>query len=204
MPGDEFVFHSRRSERRKRVQLLQHLVIAAFLIYNGAQHLTGGHHLSLLPVLELFGGALMFGSVLWEKRHHAKGKHSRIGWVEIAAGIMTAIETTSHNAQGRHHTSFLIVSYLPPLLMVVLGIFDVSISRRFFRADADAFVVRRRWWVERHRWEDLEAFRLTEKRIELRKRDGKMSAVRLRDVRERSEASAWAADQFRRRGLREL
>lgn len=193
------------------MQTMQHVVGALLLISAAITHLSepGLHHSIVLPTLEMLTGGLLIGGVVAEKLHHRKGKesHSAIGWVEIAGAAMAFVEALSR-LQQRHHTSFYVASFIPPIVLLLFGIFDLRLRTfRNFVAN-DEGIVRRSHLVhfavpKRYRWESMQTFRVAPLAIEIFEKDGSTSKIALKDVVEREEATAWLREQLTKRGVME-
>jgi len=193
MPVEVFYVRSRRAERMKRVQTVQHLLAAILLINTGWSHLGHGR---VLPYFEVGAGAILIATAIRERVRHT---HSRVGWLEVAGALMLAVEAMA-KMQQRHHLSFYVLSAIQPLILLAFGVFDVQIAqRRYLKADNHGLEVRTRlFWWKRVPWEGLRTFRLAEKALFL---DGRK--LSLRDVMNRQEADAWLRTELGRRGLEE-
>lgn len=205
MPTERFQIDSRRAERAKRAQTAQHVLAAFLLISNAWRHLQ--EHAGVLPVLELLAGALLVGAAIRDVVRRRRGAHHEaVGVVEIAGAVMTFIEAVVRTRTERHHTSFYVLLFVQPLVLLLFGIFDVRIAgKRALTADDDFLEMRTRLFFGRRvAWRDLRGFRVAGDRIELELADGGTRALNLRDLKNRDEAVAWTADQLRRRGVEEL
>jgi len=202
--GDVLRIESRRAARSKRAQKIQHVVAALLLIGTGYGHLNGEHHGSLiLPVLEIAAGLLLIATAVRERLQKDQGHgHARVGWLEIAGAAMAFVEALSRVSE-RHHLSFKIVSFFPPLVLLLLGIFEMQIATfRNLRADDDALVTRlSKWRRRRFVWSDIRAFRVEGWRVTFEMTNGKTATLNLRDAKERDAAVAWTAAQLEKRGI---
>jgi hypothetical protein len=201
--GEVLRVESRRAARSKRAQRIQHVVAALLLIGTGYGHLNGPHHGSLiLPALEIAAGLLLIATAVRERLQKDQGHGARVGWLEIAGAVMAFVEALSRVSE-RHHLSFKIVSFLPPLVLLLLGIFEMQIATfRNLRADDDALVTRlSKWRRRRFVWADMRAFRVDGWRVTFERKDGKTQTLSLRDVKERDAALAWTAAQLEKRGI---
>ena len=113
---------------------------------------------------------------------------------------MTFVEAVERT-RGRHHTSFIVLSYAGPLLLFFFAIFDAPLAeRRYLKADDKAFELRLRLLFRRRvRWEDIRSFRIAGDAIEI---EG-AKKISFRDVVNREEAMQWTLEQFKRRGISE-
>jgi hypothetical protein len=193
MPAEILYLRSRRAERMKRVQVVQHLFAAVLLIITGWDHLGHGR---VLPYFEVAAGAILIAAAIREKVRHT---HSRVGWLEIAGAAMLTVEAFAKLDQ-RHHLLFYILGFVQPAVLLAFGVFDVQIARRrYLKADEHGLELRTRlFWWKRVPWEGLRTYRIGEKALFLDERK-----VSLRDVMNRQEADAWLRAELRRRGLEE-
>jgi hypothetical protein len=194
MPAEVFPLQSKRAARARRLQIAQHLLAAFLLIDGGVEQ---GVH-SALSILEILAGALLILSVVRER--FKRGHHSHVAWVELAGAFMTLVEAIQRT-HGRHHLSFILLSYAGPILLFTFAIFDAQISeRRYLKADDEGLELRLRLlFRQRVRWEDIRSFRVEGNAIEL---EG-AKKLNFRDVINRGEAMQWSLEQLRRRGITE-
>ncbi|HEV7923463.1 MAG TPA: hypothetical protein VGR02_21985 [Thermoanaerobaculia bacterium] len=193
MPTAILYLRSRRAERMKRVQVVQHLFAAVVLIVTGWDHLGHGR---VLPYFEVAAGAILIGAAIRERVRHT---HSRVGWLEIAGAAMLTVEGLA-KLQERHHLPIYILAFLQPLLLLAFGVFDVQIAqRRYLKADDHGLELRTRlFWWKRVPWEGLRTYRIAEKALFLDERK-----ISLRDIINRQEADGWLRAELARRGLSE-
>jgi hypothetical protein len=201
MPKETFLLQSRRFARSRRVQTVQHLVGAVMLISTALTHLTDpkSHHV-VLPVLELVAGLGLIGAAIVEK---VRKTHPRVGWVELAGSAMMFVEAFA-KLQQPHKLAFYILSFIPPVILLIFGLFDDRIREALYmRADDERFEMKQRIVLPSKKvaWDGLRAYRVTEKALELHHTDGNIRRLSLKDVKNREEAVAWAVTQFERRGL---
>lgn len=187
----------------KRVQTVQHVFAAFTLALTGWDHLQRAADV-VLPSLEIFGAALLVGAAVRERLRHARGRHDAVGWVEIAGGVMTLIEAAARTRE-RHHFSFLVLSFVQPMILFAFGVFDVQLTRlRYIEANDERLLVRQRMLFRRGiRWSDARGFRFRGNKLDIETDNG-MRTLSLRQVMNLEPAKAWTAEQFRRRGIREL
>ena len=172
MPEEVLRVQSRRATRQRRVQIAQHLLAAVMLISIGVEH--GAN--SLLPICEIVAGALLIAAVIRERLrpgHHGGG----VAWLELTGAAMTTVEAVERT-RGPHHVSFVIVSFLQPLVLFMFAIFDAQMSEaRYLKADDDTFEMRLRILFRRRiRWENIRGFRVVGTAIEARGRQEDQSA----------------------------
>ena len=165
---------SRRAARQRRVQIAQHVIAAIVLISVGV-------------------------SVIRARLH--RSQHGGIAWVELVGAGMTFVEAIE-KTRGRHHLSFVVLTFIQPLVLLIFAIFDTQVaSARYLKADGEGFEVRLRLLFRRRvRWDEVRGFRVTGNAIEVDV-NGKQKKIKLRDVVDRDAAVAWSVDQFKRRGI---
>jgi hypothetical protein len=208
MPAETFAIDSRRLARAKRVQTIQHVAAAVILITNGFGHITG-HHVTPLAVAEIAAGALLVAAAARDKFRHVRGHgHSKIGWVEIAGAVMMTVEAIE-KLHVRHHFLFYVLSFIPPVMLLVFGLFDMKLKQRLrILADDDFFDIRTRVTTifshrQRIRWKDAASFRITSDAIEIVRNGGAIRKLSTKDIKNREEAMVWTRAQFLRRGIPE-
>jgi hypothetical protein len=196
---------SKRFERAARVQTVQHAMGAMILIYAAWDRLTAPivHHL-LLAVGELTGGLLLLGSIVFEKLRHRQGKHGKVGWVELAGGVMATMEAIGRFFEP-HTLALRILGFVPAILLFTFGLFDVRLRSPQMRVDDDAFSIRWRM-LRQHRvpWAGLSGYRITPGAIELIGDRGNVRTLKITSLINREEALAWAEERFLARGLAKL
>lgn len=183
----------------KRVQTLQHVFAALALALAGWQHLQhGGKHDVVLPALEIAAAALLIGAAIRERLRQA---HDPVGWVEIAGGVMTFIEAIARTREP-HHLSFLVLSFIQPVILFAFGIFDVRIAKlRYIEASDERLLIRQRLLFRRGiRWRDARAFRFRGTALEVETERGTRT-FSMRNVINFEPAKEWMTEQFRRRGI---
>jgi len=203
MPDEIYRIESVRLERAKRAQTAQH-VLGAFLLISGAwTHLQDPHrHHTVLAVLEIAAGALLVLSVIIEKIRHRRGAHSAIGWVEIAGAVMLTVEAINRLFE-RHTVALRIVSFIPPIIMLLFGIFDTRLRKLpHLRATDDFFLMRIRFITRKKvHWKDVSSVRTDGQTLFIERKDGSTAQFKMKDLKNREGAVAWAMDQFARRGF---
>jgi hypothetical protein len=182
----------------KGVQTVQHVFAALALALAGWQHLQHGKHDVVLPALEIVAAALLIGAAIRERLRHA---HDKVGWVEIAGGVMTLIEAIARTREP-HHLSFLVLSFVQPVILFAFGIFDMQIAkRRYIEASDERLVIRQRLLFRRGiRWRDARTFRFRGTTLEVETERGTRT-FSLRNVINVEPAKAWTIEQFRKRGI---
>jgi hypothetical protein len=195
-----FQLRSRRFDRAKRLQTVQHVIAAILLITTANGHLSDPkHHDLALPLLEIAAGAALIVAAIVDK---IRKTHARVGWLELAGSAMTYVEAFA-KLKEPHHLSFHILTFIAPTVLLLFGLFDARIrSGMRFEANDDAFVARMRV-IRWHRvpWKTIESFRITPTHLELQRAGGRAKRLKLKDLYDREAAAAWLADQFTRRGV---
>jgi len=175
---------SRRATRARRAQTAQHLVAALVLVGGAFGHLE---HNRVLAICAMAAAAVLVGAVIVEKkrRHH---HHAGIAWVELAGAAVMLVEAIDRT-RGRHHTSFVILSFLGPALLFAFAAFDVQVAaRRYIKVDDEGVETRMGLFFRRRvTWDEI--------------RGRGIAAIRLRDVLDRDEASAWLTAQLEKRAI---
>ncbi|MDQ3282746.1 MAG: hypothetical protein M3Q69_15190 [Acidobacteriota bacterium] len=200
MPREVLLIRSRRYERMRKRTEIQHVFGAFFLMANGFNHLTPPepHHL-LIPILELLAGATLLGAVIRDK---VKKTHSRVAWVELAGAAMLFVEALA-KLEEKHHTSFYILSFVPPALLLTFALLDERFreSLRMEANDTEFLIQTNRFFPKRVRWEGLHSYVFTQNTLALRGPGEKVTQFNLRPIENGEEARAWAEAQFVSRGL---
>jgi hypothetical protein len=195
-----FPIRSRSFARAMRVQKIQHLAAAAILIMAALSHLTDpkSHHV-VLPLLELATGIALIGVAIVERFRHT---HARFGWFELAGAAMTFIEAMA-KLNEPHKPLFHVLTFIPPVLLLFFGLFDARIRKGLrMEANDEAFLLQTRIFRRRRiRWDGLRTYALGPTSIDLTHEDGRTFRLKTKDLDNREEATAWAEEQFVRRGL---
>lgn len=204
VPTESFRIEPRWVDRAKRAQTAQHVIAALALISSAWPHLE--HGIALLPVLELLAGALLIGAAIRDRLRVRRGAHHEVvGWVEIAGAVMTFIEAMARTREP-HHLSFLILSFVQPVMLLMFGLLDVHFaSKRAITVDDHGVELRMRliFW-RRVPWSAMRSFRIAGHKIEFDLQDGRRRTFNLRNLKNRDAAREWLLDQLRRRGVDEL
>jgi hypothetical protein len=197
--SETFLLISKRAERMKRKQVVQHVFGAICLIVAGYGHLAHATHVAL-PVAEILTGVALMVLVLLQRFRHNFLPHGGIAWVELAGATMMLVEAIGR-LQERHHRSFYIVQFLPPLVLLMLAVFDARVtSMRKLTSDPDRFKMRLRLWFWRSiAWQRIQSWTRTDDSIVVVLRGGGTKRFPFRGVVNKDEAIAWAEAQFARR-----
>ena len=100
--------------------------------------------------------------------------------LEIAGGVMTFVEAIG-KAQHKHHLLFYPLLFIPPIVLILFGIFDMKLAKMLYlKADDDALEVRTRLIRKRRvPWEGLRTYRITPKHVELTNEEGRTTRVKI-------------------------
>lgn len=208
MAAERFAIQSRRRERRKRSQHLQHAFVAALLIFDGVSSLTDphGHHGVAVPLLIALAGIFLIAALGYEKwHHHRHGHHDHhvAAWVEIAGALLVFAEAV-HRMQGRHHMLFHVLNLLAPLMIAALAAAEIrGKADPYMEVDDEGFSLRMRLLrpAQRIAWRNTKAFRVGAEFLEFVLQDGKVVKMKIADVTNRADALQWATARFEQRGL---
>ncbi len=183
----------------KRRQPLQHVLAAGLLIYGGIDQLQRGSH-SFVPVAEIVAAAILIALVLYERVGHHHLSTRGIAWVELAGGLMMLVEAFA-KLEERHHRSFYVLSFVPPLILLSFAVFDTQVdAMRRLTSDDDRFVMRLRiFWRKSVAWRKVASWTLSATSIEVTLRSGRSTQFRFAGIENRQESMEWAAAQFARR-----
>ena len=194
MTAEVLRIESRRAARMRKAQIAQHVIAAFVLVNAGIEH--GAH--SPLAIAEIVAGGLLIVSVLRERRQG--GHHGGIAWVELAGAAMVTVEAIE-KTKGPHHVSFIILSFVQPMILFTFAVFDAQIAHaRYLKADDEYLEMRLRLLFGRRiAWEKIRSFSVNGTTIVL---EG-VRKLSLKDVLDRDEAVQWIVEQLRRRGIRE-
>jgi hypothetical protein len=201
--ADTLVVRSRRAKRAKNAQTAQHVVAALILIGAAWPHL---HHRGTsqfyFALAEVAGAAALIGSVILARIRHHKAKHGRIGWVEVAGGLMLYVEALGKTREI-HHASFYVVQFIPAVVLLTFGFFEAAIvASRYLKATDDRLLLRLRlFWWRSAAWETLRGYRILPKHLVLELKSGETKRIRIADIENREEAEAWLGEQLEKRGV---
>ena len=106
-----------------------------------------------------------------------------------------------------HHLSFRIVSFVPPIVLLLFGVFDIRLrSIRYLKVDDDGFAIKLRLFFPKKqvKWEHVRGFRIAGNNVVFALHNGSTKTISLGDVKEREQAVRWLADHLNRRQIPEL
>jgi hypothetical protein len=206
MPDDTLLIRSLRAKRVKNVQTVQHLGAALILITAALPHLDHTGTTSFYFALaEVVAAVTLFGSVVVEKLNHHRKRHSRIGWVEVAGGLMLYVEALGKTREA-HHVVFYFLQFVPALILLLFGLFEPALSASHYlkATDRNLMIRLRPFWWRAPAWGTLTGYRITPKHLELDTTSGKIRRIRIKDIENREEADAWLNAQMEKRGVAKL
>jgi len=153
----------------------------------------------VLPALEIAAGAALVVLVIAQRLRQYLAVGGVAG-VELAGAVMMFIEAFG-KLEEKHHKSFYVVSFIPPLVMLAFAAFDAQINQmRRMKCDDDGFVMKvRLLWSRRVAWRDVDSWSRSAKSIDVTLRNGRTKRFRFNGVENRDAAMEWAAAQFTRR-----
>ena len=202
MPEDFLPLRSKRVERKARVQKMQHVAGAVILLVTAVPHLDPSSTSFVLACLEAAAAVGLLAAVAVERKQGGHA-HAGLGWLEIAGAAMLTVEAVE-KTRGPHHVSFVILQFLLPLVVLLIGVFSVKLRNLRTLADhGEHFGMRTRFKRHRIRWTDVHAYRITPKFLELEGESGPLCRIRISDIANRSEADAWMRERFEARGINE-
>lgn len=193
-------------ERAKRVQTIQHVLVAGVMLVSGYRSLAGAEA-SLAhrgtAILQLGAGSLLFLAIAVERRRHAAMSHARFGWIEIASGVLLFAE----GLEKHHDGKWFHADYFSGVLLLLLGLFEGPFSRwrsgrRYLEDGATAFRAKTgplRGF--RLGWSDIRKARADAGTITFVKADGESRSIRLARYRNREEVRRWLEDRLGRKGI---
>jgi hypothetical protein len=209
MPAERFVIHSRRRERRRKGQHIQHAMVAVLLIADGFSSITDSHahHELAVPILLLLAGVTLLATLGYEKWHHYRHghhDHHAASWVEMAGALLAVAEAAQRVHAGRHHVLFYVLNFLAPLMIAALAWAEIrGKAEPYMQVDEKGFALRMRLVLPSQRiaWRETKAFRVGEQFLEFMMLDGRVVKMKLSDVTNRADALRWATERFEQRGL---
>src|SRR5450432_311050 len=204
--GDRILLDDLGFERAKRLQTIQHVLVAGVMLVSGYRSLAGAEA-SLAhrgtAILQLGAGSLLFLAIAVERRRQAAMSHARFGWIEIASGVLLFAEGLVKHHDGKWFHA----DYFSGVLFILLGLFEGPFSRwrsgRRYLED-DATVLRGRTGPLRGfriAWSDIQMASSGTGTITLEKGDGKSRSIRLSRYRNKEAVRTWLEDRLARRGI---
>ncbi len=203
MSADILRVETKRDVRRRRGTRVQHVFAALLLIITAVDHMSN-HGVSVLAVCEFLAGALLVAAVIRERVR--RGTHDgRIAWVELAGAVMTLIEAVERT-RGKHHLSFVILSFTAPVVLLLLAIFDAQLaSRRYIKVDDASFEMRlRAFFPRRLALAEVRGFRAEGQTLEFTLTNGQTRCFDFKKLTDGEAALAWTGEKLSARGVGEL
>jgi uncharacterized membrane protein len=203
MSADILRVETRRDVRRRRGKRVQHVFAALLLITTSIDHWSS-HGISLLAVCELLAGVLLVAAVIRERLRPGV-EDGEIAWVEFAGAIMTFMEAIERT-RGKHHLSFVILSFTAPAVLLLFAIFDAEIAaRHYIKVDDSLFEMRLRvFFPRRVALADVRGFRTDDETLEFTLTSGERRRFNYKKLSDGDAALAWTAEKLRARGVAEL
>jgi hypothetical protein len=181
--------HLTLTDRARRAQHASHLTPAVMLIVLGVQELMGGEREHLW--LDLLGIVLGFALLIAFKREFGrKGghSHSRVGWFDVLAGMVIALEGYHKLHPGRW--------FQPGTVLMIVGAVIMLIGfqhhrlpqlRRVICTD-EGFSIRTRPFVWlTMRWRDVAGIELEGNRLMIGQENGSHRSINLRRIANRDQ-----------------
>ncbi len=123
MAAETVVFTSRRAGRMQRVQAARHVLVGLVLAASGYNAIREGDHASWLDAVAIVSGVLLLAAFAVEMRRgrrQANHAHLGVGWVDVFAAVVTAVEAAHLHHQGKVGLPF---AYgLVALMLLALGL----------------------------------------------------------------------------------
>lgn len=179
-PGERTLYVAPKA---RSMPLLNHVVAALILVGVAIQSIAHGHHVAWAAVELIVALTLVVAGVrhLHERRTKPPEEelHEHIGWVEIAGGVFVGIEAYTKTL-GPHHVSFVVLSFVPAFLLVLVGAFESRIASRFFiRSTADRLTVRiSRWNRFESPWSEIRQITTSPREVTIELADGSTRSIR--------------------------
>jgi hypothetical protein len=158
MAAETVVFTSRRTARVQRVQAARHVLVGLLLASSGYNAIREGHHASWLDVVAIVSGLLLLAAFVVEMRLARRGgarAHHGIGWVDVFAAIVTAVEAAHLRHNGK--VGLPIAYGLVAVLLLMLGLMHGRLQHlRRLVVDEHGFDIRMAPWSRtRLAWSDV-------------------------------------------------
>ncbi len=188
---------SKRRERGKFLQKLQHAIPAVPLLIAGIHGLMAGERgfALVLAMAELVVGLLLLRTLVKElialrrPGHTHTGHHHSVDWFDIFAAGMLTVEALEH-WHTRHHLPRPML--LTAAVTLCLGLFHGRIAaytarRRSLRIDAEGIRIGGRFHQHFVSWPDIERIDLEDRKARIIARSGREQRIDLADLRNASE-----------------
>lgn len=206
MAGDRILLDDLGFDRAKRLQTVQHVLVAGVMLVSGYRSLSGVRESPShrgMAILQLGAGSLLFLAIAVERRRHAAMSHGRFGWIEIASGVLLFAE----GLEKHHDGKWFHADYFSGVLFILLGLFEGPFSRwrsgrRFLEDGATVLRVKTGPFRGfRFAWSDVRKARSSAGKITLVGGDGRSRSIRLSRYRNREAVRQWLEQRLASRGI---
>jgi hypothetical protein len=148
MAEETVVFTSRPVARMQRVQAARHVLVGLVLAASGYNAIRAGDHASWLDAVAIVSGVLLLAAFAVEMRRTRRGAghaHHGVGWVDLFAAAVTAVEAAHLHHKGKVGLPF---AYgLVALMLLALGLLHGRLQRlRRLVVDEHGFDLRMAPW----------------------------------------------------------
>jgi hypothetical protein len=187
--------------RARRFQTAQHLLVALIMLQAGALEFRRASAHLAIAAAEILAATVMFAAVLLAGRRKRLGLHGRVGWVELAAGLLLFVEGFVNHRQpwGVHP------QYLSGAVLFALGLFDTRFERwrsshRYLRSDDEGLTgslgpFRR----VRIPWSDVAGVEESPEAVSIRTSGGRTTRFRFSRFVNGEEIAAWLTRELAHR-----
>ena len=187
--AETVVFTSRRAQRAQRIQGGRHALVGVTLAMAGAQAYLDGHG-TWPDAVGIVGGALLLAAFVREARTsrsamaHAPHAHHGIGWVDVFAGLVTAVEAWHLHHQGKHALPFAYA--FVAVLLFTIGVLHPRLKtlRRLIVSDEGFDVRMSPWRRVRAAWSDVATLDADGRRVTITMLDGRVERLDFTDAPE--------------------
>lgn len=169
------VFTSRRAQRAQQIQGGRHALVGVTLALSGIEAFRASHGTWADGVGVIGGGILLFAFLreVRTARTGGHGGHHGIGWVDVFAAVVTAVEAWHLHHQGKHG---LPIAYgLVAAILLGLGLAHPRLARlRRLIVSPEGFDVRMSPWRRvRAAWADVAAVEADGAAVSVAMHDGR-------------------------------
>lgn len=163
----------------------RHVAIGLTLASGGLTAIAEGHHASWLDVVAIASGLLLFGAFVIEMRRSRSAAAHRahgVGWVDIFAAAVTAVEAAHLQHKGK--VGLPIAYGLLAVLLLTFGLMHERLhGLRRLVVDAQGFDIRTAPWSRlRLAWAEVADLRTVEQVVTVIGHDGRTHRLDLHDA----------------------